>query len=136
MEKVLRIVISNPALLSLKSNYEIDNARMINLGDLNGDGKDEIGFEPQGHGRFYSYHVWTLDSEKWVNVVEPFTSVEYLIIGEQAERPPYPPIKRHPKKKGYVLIYEYDQLTEYDPEIKENVYKGDTIKIKSVRVSK
>jgi hypothetical protein len=84
------------------------SGRPDNLGDLNNDGKDEIGLLP---GWFTScwraYYVWTLKNRKWIYAVQPIST--HCNQWEEGIEP----IEIDFNKKGYVLI-RYSELTEDD----------------------
>lgn len=67
------IEFSNPDIPSLLTNYWF--SKPINEGDLNNDGKDEIGaivFANPEIGNWHKYHVWILHNSEWKNLIEPF----------------------------------------------------------------
>ena len=70
-----------------------------NLGDLNGDGADEIGLLPIWFtGCWADYHVWTLQGGRWVEAVESFpTHCDQWNTGQKA-------VEVDPKHPGHVLI--------------------------------
>jgi len=70
-----------------------------NLGDLNGDGSDEIGLLPEWFvGCWMDYFVYTYKAGKWEQLVKPF---ETHCNQWEAE---VKPIEKDPSRKGYVLI--------------------------------
>ncbi|WP_343671263.1 hypothetical protein [Chitinophaga sp.] len=78
------------------------------LGDLNNDGKDEIGINPQWWTSCWSgYHVYTLKNGKWIDAVPVIST--HCNQWEQGVKV----IEKDPKKPGYVIIH-YSQLTEDD----------------------
>ncbi|CAM2826811.1 hypothetical protein DRF59_01680 [Chryseobacterium flavum] len=96
-----------------------NNGALYNLGDLNGDGKDELGFYPGWcTSCWHPFYVYTLTKEGWKPLVDPI-----LTHCNQWEENQFP-IKKDPEKKGYVMITS-------------SQWKDDDIKIstKSVRVN-
>jgi len=89
---------------------------LYNLGDLNGDGKDEIGFYPGWcTSCWHAFHVYTLSNNSWKPLV-PSISTHC----SQWEEEKFP-IRKDPKKKGYVIITS-------------SKWEDDDIKIKSESV--
>lgn len=78
-----------------------------NLGDLNKDGKDEIGLLPGWWSSCWrSYLVWTLKDSQWIYAVEPFsTHCNQWDEGIKA-------IEIDINKKGYVLIHYSEHTGE------------------------
>lgn len=78
------------------------------LGDLNDDGKDEIGINPGWWTSCWSgYHVFTLKNGKWINAV-PVISTHCNQWEEGVKV-----IQKDPKKPGNVIIH-YSKLTDDD----------------------
>ncbi|MGH1516324.1 hypothetical protein [Chryseobacterium sp. JK1] len=72
---------------------------LYNLGDLNGDGKDEIGFYPDWcTSCWHPFYVYALSKTGWKPMVSPIST-----HCNQWEEDQFP-IKKDPKKKGNVII--------------------------------
>lgn len=72
---------------------------LYNLGDLNNDGKDEIGFYPNWcTSCWHSFYAYTLGKTGWKPLVDPIST-----HCNQWEEDKFP-IKKDPKKKGNVII--------------------------------
>ncbi|SDI24716.1 hypothetical protein [Chryseobacterium jejuense] len=72
---------------------------LYNLGDLNNDGKDDIGFYPYWcTSCWHSFYTYTLSKTGWKPLVSPIPT-----HCSQWEEDKFP-IKKDPKKKGYVMI--------------------------------
>ncbi|MBL7726554.1 MAG: hypothetical protein JNM68_02665 [Dinghuibacter sp.] len=90
----------------------------MNLGDLDGNGTDEIGML---HDWFTScwkaYYVLTFRNNKWQPIIPPVSThcTQWEDEGEM-------PVKKHPKKKGYVLV-RYSVMTEEGIEVKTKTVK-------------
>ncbi len=92
---------------------------LYNLGDLNNDGKDEVGFYPNWcTSCWHSFYAYTLSKTGWKLLVDPIST-----HCNQWEEDKFP-IKKDPKKKGNVIITTSE-------------WKDDDIKIssKSVKVN-
>lgn len=92
---------------------------LYNLGDLNGDGKDEIGFYPNWcTSCWHPFYTYTLSKTGWKPLVDPIST-----HCNQWEEDKFP-IKKDPKKKGNVIITTSE-------------WKDDDIKIssKSIKVN-
>ncbi|WET49565.1 hypothetical protein PYS58_00215 [Chryseobacterium indologenes] len=92
---------------------------LYNLGDLNNDGKDEIGFYPNWcTSCWHSFYVYTLGKTGWKPLVDPIST--HCSQWEEGKFP----IKKDPKKKENVIITTSE-------------WKDDDIKIssKSVKVN-
>jgi len=77
-----------------------------NLGDLNGDGSDEIGLIPDWFTSCWrSYLVYTYKKGKWIYAVSPF-SVHCNTVEEGL-----PLVKKDSTSKGHVLI-RYSELQD------------------------
>lgn len=75
------------------------NGTIFNLKDLNEDGKDEIGFYPDWcTSCWHPLYVYTLKNNTWKPMVEPIST-----HCSQWEEDKFP-IKKDPKKKGYIII--------------------------------
>lgn len=95
------------------------NGTVYNLKDLNNDGKDEIGFYPDWcTSCWHPFYVYTYGKNGWEPLVSPIST-----HCSQWEDEKFP-IKKDPKKKGYVIITT-------------SVWKDDDIKImsKSVKIN-
>lgn len=94
----ITITCSNPAILPVTIENAIGGT-ITNLGDLNDDGKDEIGILPDWfHSCWHHYHIYTLTNKHWQEAVPSFpTHCNQWDAGLR-------PIERAPGKKGYVLI--------------------------------
>lgn len=95
------------------------NGTLYNLKDLNNDGKDEIGFYPDWcTSCWHPFYVYTYVKNSWKPLVSPIST-----HCSQWEDEKFP-IKKDPKKKGYVIITT-------------SVWKDDDIKImsKSVKIN-
>jgi hypothetical protein len=120
-----RIHFSDPIIPTI--NVIGISGELTNLGDLNEDGKDELGFSPQWfQSRFGYYQVWTLSNNLWIAAVEPIYVTEFTTDDE--EEMEWPPIKRHPTKKGYVYVYEYTEFEDLEGNWMEEVIQK-TVKI-------
>jgi hypothetical protein len=89
---------SNPDIPFIKLPDCIGGA-IINHGDLNGDGADEIGLLPDWFTSCWrNYYVFTLRHKKWTNAVDPIqTNCNQWEAGAI-------PIEKDPKRKGYAII--------------------------------
>ncbi|MDR0682572.1 MAG: hypothetical protein LBG15_12110 [Dysgonamonadaceae bacterium] len=118
-ECVSYIQFSDPDIPSIRYENSI-GGELVNEGDLNENGTDEIGFAPYWFtSAWISYCVWTLSNGKWIDAVEPI-SVHTTFQNE-------PPIKKDPKRKGYAIV-TYSDLSVDDSDI--------VSKSKSVKVAK
>lgn len=92
---------------------------LYNLGDLNGDGKDDIGFYPNWcTSCWHPFYVYTLSKTGWKPLVSPIST-----HCNQWEEDKFP-IMKDPKKKGNVIITSSQWI---DDDIK--------IKVSSVKVN-
>jgi hypothetical protein len=72
---------------------------LYNLGDLNNDGKDDIGFYPNWcTSCWHPFHVYTSNKTGWKPLVSPIST-----HCNQWEEDKFP-IKKDPEKKGNVII--------------------------------
>jgi hypothetical protein len=77
-----------------------------NLGDLDGDGADEIGLNPDWFTScWHAYYTWTFKANHWSYAIEPFST--HCIQWDE----PGVPVKRDPKHAGNVII-KYSESTE------------------------
>lgn len=98
---------SNKAIPDIRLANCLDGAVDI-LGDLNNDGKDEIGINPQWWTSCWSgYHVFTLKNGKWINAVPVIST--HCNQWEQGVKV----IQKDPKKPGNVIIH-YSALQDDD----------------------
>jgi hypothetical protein len=96
-----------------------NGVELYNLGDLNGDGKDDIGaYTLWCTSCWAPFYVYTYSKRDWKPLVKPIST-----HCSQWEEDKFP-IKKDPKKKGYVIITS-------------SQWKDDDIKIisQSVRVN-
>jgi hypothetical protein len=76
------------------------SGELTNLGDLNGDGLDELGFLPDRFaGCRQDYRVFTYKNKKWEDAVAPFPA-NY----DEFEAAGVKPVVKDPTKPGYVLV--------------------------------
>lgn len=79
-----------------------------NLGDLNGDGRDEIGLLPEGFsGCWRNYFVYTYKNDEWINAVQPIPT--HCKQWEAHIKP----IEKDSLNKGYVVV-RYSELVNKD----------------------
>lgn len=83
---------------------------LVNEGDLNNNGSDEIGFLPEWFTScWHSYYVWTFKNGAWVYAVEPFST--HCSQWENG----VVPIEVDKQKEGNVIIrysvFDDDELT-------------------------
>ena len=84
----------------------------VNLGDLNGDGADELGLLPDWWTSCWrSYFVYTLKTNRWKQAVSPINT--HCIQWDQN----LPAIEKDSTRPGYVLI-RYSELTDTDIVVK------------------
>lgn len=90
----------------------------VNLGDLDGNGTDEIGML---HDWFTScwkaYYVFTLKNKKWQRLIPPVST--HCTQWEEDEGMP---VKKHPQKKGHLLV-RYSVITDEGIEVKTKTVK-------------
>lgn len=114
------IMFSNPTINSIEVQNCIGGFP-TNVGDLNNNGTDEIGFTPAWFTSCWSsYYVWTFKNEDWSNAVDPFlTHCNQWDEGVQ-------PIEKDISKEGNVIV-RYSEQNE----------GGDILtKIKSIKIVK
>lgn len=124
------IVFSNPKIPKIKIPSCIDGI-LSNLGDLNDDGKDEIGILSDWYtGCWRDYFVWTLKDGNWIQAVDPISI--YTACGNENdyffyENNRFTAIKKDKEHKGYVII----KYSDVDHENDDNfVNKTKSVKIK------
>lgn len=84
---------------SKRVDFCLGSVSYFNLGDLNEDGNDEVGFINNWHSNWTSYTVITLKNNEWVNLIDPIT----IFLPELLERNLIP-IQKDPKHKGHVIV--------------------------------
>ncbi len=91
----------------------------VNLGDLDGDGKDEIGILREWfHSCWHNYNVYTFNDSQWEFAVEPIRT--HCNQWERGVKP----IEKDPVKKGFAKI-------NYSVMVKSNVItKSKIVKVK------
>ncbi|WDF55711.1 hypothetical protein [Mucilaginibacter sp. KACC 22063] len=99
---------SNTASITVKDCIGAD---ITNLGDLNGDGLDEIGILPQWFGGcWHLYRVYTYKHKKWELAVPPIQT-----HCNEFETPGLKVITKDPEKPGNVLVtysvFDTDDIT-------------------------
>lgn len=83
-----------------------------NLGDLNGDGKDEIGIQPNWVTSMWQvYRVFTLKRSGWTDAVEPFT---VWLGDDDIDFDKTPPVKKLAGGKVRITTY-----TSVDGDVKK-----------------
>lgn len=93
----------NPAIPPAYVDQSL-NLSITNLGDLDGDGSDEIGALPDWWtSNIHTYKILTLKNGQWRRLV-PSPTVHLANMYEH----PYIPAEKIPGKPGYIRIREYD----------------------------
>lgn len=93
-----QIVCSDAAIKPVSVGHSIGGT-LTNLGDLNDDGKDDLGILPDWFiGCWAAYHVYGLANNQWHEMVPSF-SMHCIQWDEKGN-----PIEKVPGKKGYVKI--------------------------------
>lgn len=93
---------SNPKIPILKIEQCL-GGKIENLGDLNGDGGDEIGLYRQWFMSYWQpYIVWTYKEDEWMQPISGFY-VYYDLLKSGREL-----VRKDPHKPGYVIIQESD----------------------------
>ena len=102
---------SNPKIPILKIEQCL-GGKIENLGDLNGDGGDEIGLYPDWFtSTWHAYRVWSLQNSTWIFPIKPFTVwYDHLKPGRTL-------IRKDLKRKGYVIIRESDHDSDLMPKV-------------------
>jgi len=89
---------SDTMIPSIEINDAV-SADLNNLGDLNKNGSDELGFLPGSFaGCWNDYHVYTFINNQWMDAVKPFPV--YCSQWDEG----MPPVKSDSAKKGYAVI--------------------------------
>lgn len=101
------IVFSDKTIPTIK----VDNCifgSLVNEGDLNGNGSDEIGLLPGWFTScWHTYLVWTFKKGRWIYAVDPIsTHCNQWEKGADA-------IEKDNKREGYVII-RYSEITDAD----------------------
>ena len=105
------ILCSNNTIPPLKVDMCI-GGNPVNLGDLNGDGADELGLLPDWWTSCWrSYFVYTLKTNRWKQAVSPINT--HCIQWDQN----LPAIEKDSTKPGFVII-RYSELTDTDIVVK------------------
>jgi hypothetical protein len=113
---------SDPNIPTLKINAPIGN--ILNEGDLNKNGTDEIGFyDPWFTSMWDTYHVWTFKNGKWVNAVESISIHNELLEYFDVQLDDI--IEIDPKKEGNVII----RYSDYPSEEEGIIHKSKSVKI-------
>lgn len=108
---------SNPKIPTLKIEQCL-GGKIENLGDLNGDGGDEIGLYPDWFtSTWHAYRVWSLHHSSWIIPIKPF------MVWYDHLQPGRILIRKDSKKKGYVLIKESDHDADLMPIVIEKSIK-------------
>lgn len=94
------------------------NLDLTNLGDLDGDGNDELGAIPEWWSSVWqAYHVLTYKKGGWYEMFIPPLDVNTEYLREH----PYIPVERIPEKPGFVrarmLNFDTGELEEMELEI-------------------
>ncbi|MCJ8209490.1 hypothetical protein MUY27_07200 [Mucilaginibacter sp. RS28] len=119
---VIKIVFSGNNVQPITQVNSIGAVMLTNLGDLNNDGKDEIGYLPDWFTSCWRmYHVFTYNQNTWKELVTGFPT--YCTQVEQKE-PKF--VEKVPGKPAYLRIYYSDM----------NLEKGDfPVKSKLVKMA-
>lgn len=101
---------SNKGIPTLAVKGEIFG-HIQNLGDINGDGRDEIGlYSFAGYSNFRFYYVYGLRKGKWCNVVRPF-ELHYDVWLDHGTD--FKPIRKLSRKKVYIYTNVWNPETEW-----------------------
>jgi len=111
-----QLMCSNPHIKTLTLNNSIGGT-LTNLGDLTGDGKDEIGLLPDWFTSCWrSYRTYTLKNGEWIYFTEPF-----IVHCNQWEAN-IKPLEKIPGKPGY-LKENYSAFENNEIVIKSKIIK-------------
>lgn len=114
---------SDEKIKTLKIPQSI-NGSLRNLGDLNGDGRDEIGFLPRWWTSCWSaYYVFTYRNDEWVELLKESVHCNLL---EELDESGGSIIEKIPNRKGYVKIH----FSVFDFDKEEILSKERTEKLK------
>lgn len=99
-------VFSDETIPKLKIEYSNLDYTIKNEGDLDGDGRDEIGFlYGWGTSGCRSYSVYTLKNNKWKELIEPvFLTMPIRAMG-------IVPVEKDPEQEGVILIRTIEEMT-------------------------
>jgi hypothetical protein len=114
------IIFSDSTIAPIETECFIE--MLANLGDLNGDGADEIGFAERAESRLQTYSVYSFNKNQWHKLL----SVDYHDSFDATDL-----IRKHPTKQGYVLAktIEWDEETEWFKQVEKEIkIKTDTQK--------
>lgn len=111
-----KIVFSDKAIPAIELNMCIGGTP-VNKGDLDGDGKDEIGILPDWWTSCWrSYFVYTYKNGKWDYLIAPISTHCTQWDND------FGFIQKHPSKKGYVII-EMSSWENEDIKVKKKTIK-------------
>jgi hypothetical protein len=100
------IEFSDVSIPVIKTDVNID--LVMNETDLNGDGRDEVGFLMSGANGFWmSYSVMTLQDKEWIEFIPEFSVHIEDLMDENSESR----LVTKSSRKGYVTIRESDMTT-------------------------
>lgn len=95
---------TNPSIPSIKVKQCVSGVPR-NLGDLNGDGKDEIGIQPGWvTSSWQVYRIFTLKRTGWIDAVPSFT---VWLGDEDTNFDTNPPVKKLGNGKVRITTYEW-----------------------------
>jgi hypothetical protein len=96
---IMQIIFSDPAIKPISVDSSI-GGRLMNLGDLNGDGKDELGIQTDWfQGCWRSYFVFTNENGVWVRALPPIpTHCNQWEAGIN-------PVEKDPKGNKRVIVH-------------------------------
>jgi len=89
----MNIVFSDKTIPKLEVVGDCLEHSIKNLGDLDGDGRDEIGIIPCIHGSGVFYSVYSLKNNKWVKMIELSLTRDMLPAG-------IVPVEKDPEQEG------------------------------------
>ena len=82
-----------------------------NLGDINGDGRDEIGlYSFAGYSNFRVYYVYGLRNGKWRNVVKSFILHDDVWLDHGVD---FKPVRKLSRKRVYIYTNVWNPNTEW-----------------------